>query len=146
MARLCKHRLAHASLSAPSLCDVAQIGKSFFSAKKAKRQSPEWVIAVEKVCMVEPYSLWRKCTTRPWCFALYTLSRVATEQFCVARLCKHRLAHASLSAPSLCDVAQIGKSFLLRKKAKRQSPEWVIAFLAEKKGFEPSRRLPDLHP
>ena len=40
-----------------------------------------------------------------------------------------------------------GKSFLLRQKKKNtaHSIEYAV-LLAEKKGFEPSRRLPDLHP
>ena len=40
-----------------------------------------------------------------------------------------------------------GKSFLLRQKKKdTERPKGHSVSLAEKKGFEPSRRLPDLHP
>ena len=40
---------------------------------------------------------------------------------------------------------------LKSKKEKSENPwiykdSWTISYMAEKKGFEPSRRLPDLHP
>ena len=46
----------------------------------------------------------------------------------------------------LAAVRRLANPCLFAKKKKTEHPKGYSVFLAEKKGFEPSRRLPDLHP
>ena len=44
------------------------------------------------------------------------------------------------------NLAPYGTRLIRTSRPIKKPPDWVVFLLAEKKGFEPSRRLPDLHP
>ena len=78
------------------------------------------------------------------CFAFAKRSRSNFVRLACAST--DSLALHYLRRRSLCERrCKGGKSFLLRRINKKRQVK-TCRFLAEKKGFEPSRRLPDLHP
>ena len=138
--------------------DGAVEANPFFSTQKEKYGTPLWVFRISQTFCRLLYTaflnltpLWRKGATAP-------LVRSTTLVFnepprsnfaCLAGEPALRLACASLSAPPLALRATVRWRQILsspRKKKNTEHPYGYSVFLAEKKGFEPSRRLPDLHP
>ena len=142
-AHLCKHRLARASLSAPSA-----LGSNLLPTKKDTVRV-SFLLAEKKG--FEPYSyVAQGCNSALGALHYARFQRAATEQLCLPpwkASFPTRLRYVICAAAhSVCCGTKGENPFFSVKKKKDSHPKGQLSFLAEKKGFEPSRRLPDLHP